>query len=363
MKIVDMHCDTISKLWEEKNAGKEAFLYENQGHLDLVRMKKSSYLLQNFALFVNMGSCEDPWNMVWQLYEVYQEELQKNRNMIAPMLRYEDIAENEAAGKISALLTVEEGGVCRGDIEKLRELYRMGVRMLTLTWNYPNELGFPNLDSAQGKVAWGACREVREMMQRNLPEEEIRQKKKQAEKIFEAFFFTPNTVGGLTENGREFVVEMEQLGMIPDVSHLSDAGFYDVLEITKKPFVASHSNARSLCKCVRNLSDDMIRKLAERGGCMGLNFCADFLKEPVIGVPNPGDMEDIVRHAHYITDLGGMEVLGLGSDFDGIDTNEGIPGAHGMETLWDALHRSGYRESELDKIFYGNVLRVYQEIL
>jgi len=246
-------------------------------------------------------------------------------------LRYEDIASNEKAGKMSGMLTVEEGAVCKGEIAKLQRLYDMGVRMLTLTWNYPNELGFPNLDSTRGKIV--------------------------------DYFFTPDTKGGLTDKGREFVAEMERLGMIVDVSHLSDAGFYDVLEVAKKPFVASHSNARGVCGCVRNLTDDMIRKLAERGGCTGLNFYADFLRTVPVGETNPGAIEDVVRHAMHITNVGGIEVLGLGSDFDGIDTNEALPGAESMDRLWDALHKAGYLRSELDKIFAGNVLRVYREVL
>ncbi len=363
MKIIDMHCDTISKLWEQRKGGREAFLQENEGHLDLKRMQKSGYLLQNFALFVNKGTCKEPWEMVCELHQVYQEEMERNQEVIAPVLRYEDIAANEAAGKMSAMLTVEEGAVCKGDIGKLHELYRMGVRMLTLTWNHPNELGYPNLYNTQGKIAWGACREVREMIQNHTAKEQLEQKKQEAQKIFENFFFTPDKEHGLTQKGCEFVIEMETLGMIPDVSHLSDAGFYDVLQITKKPFVASHSNARRVCRCARNLSNDMIRNLAERGGCMGLNFCADFLREPVMGEANPGAIEDVVRHALHITNLGGVEVLGLGSDFDGIDTNEGVAGAQSMGLLWDVLHKSGYRESELDKIFYGNVLRVYHDTL
>lgn len=156
---------------------------------------------------------------------------------------------------------------------------------------------------------------------------------------------------------------MEELGMIPDVSHLSDKGFYDVLEETKKPFVASHSDARSICGCVRNLTDDMIRRLAERGGCVGLNFYADFLEEKPEGVPNPGTMESVVRHARHIAAVGGTEVLGLGSDFDGIDTHEELPGVQSMPELWEALKKGGFTESQLDGIFCGNVLRVYRETL
>lgn len=363
MKIVDMHCDTISELLRQKRAGMESSLCRNNLHLDLERMRMSGYLLQNFALYVNKESCEDPWEEACDLYRVYREEMKRNSDVIAPILRYEDIGANEKAGKMSAMLTVEEGAVCKGEINKLRKLHDMGVRMMTLTWNYPNELGYPNLDSHRGKKVWGECSEIKNLRKQGMDSEEFEYKRKQVQKTFEDYFFTPDTRGGLTDKGREFVSEMEGLGMIVDVSHLSDAGFFDVLEMTKKPFVASHSNARAVCGCVRNLSDDMIRKLAERGGCTGLNFCADFLKVMPVGEANPGVMEDLVRHVMYITNLGGIEVLGLGSDFDGIDTNEALPGVQSMGLLWDALHKAGYRESELDNIFSKNVLRVYREVL
>lgn len=341
MRFADMHCDTISRLFGLKEEGKKEGLRENGGHVDLLRMKKGEYLLQNFALFVELGRDGDPWERVCRLRALYAEEMEANADLIAPVLKFSDIAANEAAGKMSALLTVEEGAVCKGESEKLRELYDMGVRMLTLTWNFPNELGEPNFD--------------RELMK------EYRRRKDQAS--FERFFHTPNLEGGLTERGREFVTEMEELGMIPDVSHLSDRGFYDVLETAKKPFVASHSNAREICPCVRNLTDDMIRKLAERGGAMGLNFCADFLEEKPAGEPNPGTIAAVVRHAEHIVNVGGIEVLGLGSDFDGIDTHEELEGAQGMEKLSDALKKAGFTESRLDRIFRDNVLRVYRDTL
>jgi membrane dipeptidase len=290
-------------------------------------MRQSHYLLQNFALFVEAKHCGgDPWDEVCALHEVYRAEMENNADMIAPVLRSRDIEANSQAGKMSALLTVEEGAVCHGEISKLEKLYGMGVRMLTLTWNYPNELGYPNLDRKRGM--------------------EI-----------------PDTEHGLTERGREFLHRMEELGMIADVSHLSDAGFYDVLQYSSKPFVASHSNAREVCGCVRNLTDDMIRKLAERGGCMGLNFCADFLETVPEGQPNPGTIEAVVRHAKHIVKVGGIGVLGLGSDFDGIDTNQELPGAQSMELLWERLHQSGFTQGQLDAVFYKNVLRVYEEVL
>ncbi len=333
MKIVDMHCDTISRLLERKERGKEEGLRENTGHLDLLRMKREGYQLQNFALFVELYRDGEPWERVCRLWELYRSEMEKNRDLISPVLSFADIDKNTSEGRLSALLMVEEGAVCGGDIEKLRKLYDMGVRMLTLTWNFPNELGYPN-----------RYRELRE-------------------KSIRDYLRTPNVTDGLTERGREFVTEMEALGMIPDVSHLSDAGFYDVLEVTKKPFVASHSDARAVCPCARNLTDDMIRKLAERGGVAGLNYCADFLEDVPEGQKNPGTIAAVVRHAKHIVQVGGVEVLGLGSDFDGIDTHEELPGAESMGKLWEKMKEAGFTESQLDKIFCENVLRVYHDTL
>lgn len=329
MRIADMHCDTISEILKHKRLGEDCSLRDNSLHVDLERMRRSGYLIQNFALFVQARKCQlTPWDEVCALYEVYRQELLSNEEILAPVHAYEDIECNRSAGKLSALLTVEEGAVCGGDVEKLRRLYEMGVRMMTLTWNFANELGWPNIN-LDGEVD----------------------------------LYRPDTTHGLTPKGKEFVELMNELGMIVDVSHMSDAGFYDVLECSSKPFVASHSNARTICGCVRNLTDDMIRKLAERGGCMGLNFCADFLEQMPSGMKNPGTVAAVVRHARHIVNVGGIEVLGLGSDFDGIDTHEELPGVQSMGILWEALHKSGFTQGELDKIFAGNVLRVYREIL
>lgn len=338
MKIVDMHCDTISVLLGKRRAGEKVFLRENKGHLDLKRMRESGYLLQNFALYVNREHCEDPWEEVCALYDVYQQEISENLDVITPVMKYSDIITSDTSGKMYAMLTVEEGAVCKGELEKLRRLYEMGVRMLTLTWNYPNELGYPHC----AELVDGQNDKKQSCVERGMPSD---------------------GVFGLTERGREFVAEMEHLGMIVDVSHLSDAGFYDVLECTRKPFVASHSNARSICAHSRNLTDDMLRKLGERGGCTGLNYYVNFLGEGREHSKKPGSIDAMVRHARHIVKVGGVDVLGLGSDFDGIDTNEALPGVQSMELLWNALHRAGFTERELDKIFYQNVLRVYRDCL
>ena len=384
MKVIDMHCDTLGGLLSRREAGNPASLRRNEFHVDLERMKESHYLVQNFAMFVPLRPEEDPWERMLAMYRIYQEEMERNRDMIAPVLAFSDIAGNEAAGKLSALLTVEEGAVCKGQVEKLRELHQMGVRMITLTWNFVNEIGHPNFNEGlkeKMKAAMETWKSLEEgkvqqeqlhmeqqgqphMAQQEQPrQEEWETARLAAQAAYDAYMHTPNLTGGLTEKGKELVAEMENLGIIPDVSHLSDAGFYNVLAVTKKPFVASHSDARAVCPNVRNMTDDMIAKLSERGGVMGLNFCADFLEEKPLGEENPGTIAAVVRHAKHIVNVGGINVLGLGSDYDGIPTHRELPGAQSMGRLWDAFHDAGFSEGELDKIFYGNVLRVYKDTL
>lgn len=333
--IVDMHCDTIWLLNHLREKGEEASLLHSPGHLDLEKMEKSGYLLQNFALFVEMSECEDPWEEVQKLYRVYQEEMELNQDRIGRVLCFEDIERLQKEGKMCSLLTVEEGGVCKGEIVKLKQLYEQGVRMMTLTWNFENEIGYPN---------YGATN-------------------------------TLETKLGLKDKGIEFVSHMEQLGMIVDVSHLSDAGFWDVCKNTAKPFVASHSNAREVCRSTRNLSDEMIKTLAERGGVTGLNYCKAFTTEHLwrgkdwfdsVGGNLRGSadyLQMLTEHAKHIVNVGGIECLGLGSDFDGIGTHETLPHAGEMERLYEAMKKAGFTESQLDKIWYENVLRIYRELL
>lgn len=338
MKFADMHCDTLYELLQKKKRGEACSLYENDGHIDLKKLKAGGALVQNFAMFVEKEKCGDPKEEALAMAGIFYEEMEKNKDSIAPATSFRQIAENKKAGKISALLTIEEGAVCLGRMENIKEFYDLGVRMMTLTWNYPNEIGFPNLP---------------------------KKKRTEGEKGTDEkpWYKIPDTTNGLTPFGIEAVEYMEQLGMIIDVSHLSDAGFFDVLRHTGKPFVASHSNARAVSGWVRNLSDEMIQALANRGGVMGLNFCADFLQEGTPGEKNKGTMEAVIRHAKHIVNVGGMECLGLGSDFDGIDTNEGIPDYSCLPKLEDMLKKAGFTSTECEKIGSGNVLRVYREVI
>lgn len=331
MKAADMHCDTISEiLYSRKKGESPVSLRENDLHIDLEKLKKGDYLVQNFAMFVNLKRRENPFEWCMELADAYYDEIGRNEDLIRPAFTYEDIVRNQEDGRMSAVLTIEEGGVLRGNPAFLRDFYRLGVRMLTLTWNYCNEIGWPNALTPDGEIT--------------------------AQGV-------PNTVNGLSETGIDLVQEMERLGMIVDVSHLSDAGFYDVLKYTKKPFVASHSDARSVCPHIRNLTDDMIKKLAERGGVMGINYCPEFLdpeyasKERAVGT-----LDQIVDHILHIGSVGGYGCIGLGSDFDGIESHRDLKDASCLPMLEDALWKAGLGQAEIEGIFYKNVMNLYREV-
>ncbi len=317
----DMHCDTISRLWRARQAGNPGNLRSSDLCIDLQKMQAGNYLIQNFAMFVHLDYAGDPLVNVLELIDEYCRQLDANRDILAPVFTFSDIEKNRRDGKLSAMLTIEEGGVLKGNIQVLRDLYRLGVRMLTLTWNFENEIGWPNT------VA-------------KLPG------------------YDPAKRYGLKPQGIEIVREMNRLGMIVDVSHLGDDGFWDVVKYSEGPFVASHSNARAVCSHTRNLTDEMIRALADRGGVMGINFCSSFLSPK-----GPGTIADMIRHIRHIRDVGGIGCIGLGSDFDGIDNEPEVKDASYMPLLARGMEEAGFTSSEIDAVFSGNVLRVYREVL
>lgn len=334
MKVVDMHCDTIGELYEDHQRGGSLSIRENHYHIDLLRMVKSDYLLQNFALFTHIKRTERPFEYAMKLLDTFYTEIEAHSDLISIVRSWDDIEANRKAGKLSAMLTLEEGAVCQGELAYLRNFYRLGVRMMTLTWNFANELAYPNYLPTKEEMGDRPPR------------------------------FVPDTVHGLTETGIAFVQEMERLGMIIDVSHLGDAGIWDVFRYTKKPFVASHSNARALASHPRNLTDEMIRALAERGGVAGINFCASFLKDDENGKePTHGYCKDMVAHMKHMKQVGGIECIGLGTDFDGIPGTVEMKDCSGMQMLAEEMSRQGFSGREMELVFSGNVLRVYKQLL
>lgn len=331
MKVVDMHCDTIAKIYKDHKRGTGGSILKNQLMVDLMKMQDGDYGLQNFALYTNLERAQGrPFEYCMELLDTFYTEMEAHEDMIGIVKTYEDIEKNWKQGKMSALLTVEEGAVCCGSLGLLRDLYRLGVRMMTLTWNYPNELAFPNM---------------------KITDEDGKTR------------MAPDTEQGLTKTGIAFVKEMERLGMIIDISHLNDAGIWDVFQNTRKPFVASHSNARAVASHPRNLTDGMIRALAERGGVMGINYYACFLRDFGPDEKPVSRLSDMVEHMKHIRRTGGIGCMGLGSDFDGIDGELEMGDAGKLPMLGDAMKKAGFTTSEIEAVFYKNVLRVYKEIL
>ncbi len=323
MKIIDLHCDTICRL-EENDSGET--LAANNFHVDLDKLSRGGYLLQTFALFVDRGKYPDTYRQFRRLLDCFRREMEANSHRIAPVASYSQLLENERQGKLSALLSLEEGDVCAPDIDRIGEIYNMGVRMMTLTWNYENPLARPNHLPGYEK----GCRKM-------APEKER----------------------GLTEKGILFVEELERLSMMLDLSHLGDKGIEDVLAHTKGPVLASHSNARALCGHVRNLTDQMIRRIAERGGVIGVNFYPRFLKDR----GRKSTVERIIAHIRHFYQTGGLGCIALGTDFDGMNGNLEILDASFMQLLDDGLKRAGFTRYQRERICFGNARDFLKEWL
>ena len=222
-QVIDMHCDTIPALqWKEK----QEHLADADLQINLDKLEKGGSLCQCFSLFTFLKGLKDetPFEHVRKLADLWKSEVERYPDRICQIKTYADLMQVQKEGKIGAVMTVEEGGVYEGSIEKLHTLYDLGVRISTLTWNFPNELGFPNPAQEEGKP------------------------------------YLPDLENGLTSTGIAFVEEMERLGIVIDLSHLNDAGIRDVFAHTRGPVIASHSNARGACFHLRNLSDEMIRQ-------------------------------------------------------------------------------------------------------
>lgn len=311
MNCIDLHCDTILRLWGEKGTN----LRRNQFSIDVEKLMSGGSLAQFFAVFIDLEQHLHPFAVFKEMADLFFQEIEKNNDVMAFARSASELEANQANRKISAFLTIEEGGALEGSMSNFHEAFQRGVRLITLTWNYPNEVGYPNSE-------W----------------------KHQHE--------------GLTPFGQELVAEMNRCGVLIDVSHLSDQGFYDVAHLSTQPFVASHSNARALTGHSRNLTDDMIKVVAEKGGVIGLNFCADFL-----GESKRSRVEDMVRHLQYIRQVGGSEVIALGTDFDGIGKDLEIENIGQIDKLAGALASAGMKESDIERFLWKNTLRVIRDVV
>lgn len=327
--LIDMHCDTLT----QANMHFRHDIYKLPlEQLDVKKLRKGGARAQFFAICLpnlktvqRMGLLyEGDWKHIRRLAGILYHTCALHPDEIAMCKSADDLARNTAEGKISAVLTIEDGRELDGDLSRLKLYHKLGVRLVTLTWNYANSLGFPNMQGTRFPTE-------KEMLR------------------------------GLTSFGKDAVEEMNRLGILVDVSHLSDGGFWDVADVSKKPFVASHSNCRALCSHPRNLTDQMIRKLALAGGIVGLNQNPPFLRDGLAA----GTIEDCVRHLRHLADVGGIDCAALGSDFDGCRRSArlSLKGPQDYPLLADRLAKNGFSQDDIEKIFYRNVERVLYETL
>jgi membrane dipeptidase len=279
-------------------------------------MKTAGSFVQFFAAFIEPSFCQAyAMRRAVQIFDRFHEQIEKFKDSVKLCLNYTDITAALAEEKVAAILSVEDGAAFQGELSAVRMFYKLGLRSVCLTWNHRNEI-------ADGAVE--GC-----------------------------------TNGGLTTFGRELVCEMNRLGMLIDLSHIAEKGFWDVMELTKKPVIASHSNARKICNHRRNLTDEQILAVRDSKGVIGINFYPPFLNE--------GDnacIKDIIRHIEYISGLAGCETLGIGADFDGVDClPQEITGVQDLYKVFNELLKLNYSEESVGKIAGGNFLRVIREVL
>lgn len=303
--MIDLHCDTIYHVCDEKTD-----LLKNDYSVDIEKLEKNHKSTQCLAMFVYLEQGKSPWKRVNELHDTFVRQMALHQDRIRQVRTPKEIQSNPLCG---AILTTEEGGIIEGDLARIQTLADWGVRSFTLTWNFENELAYPNSKDPA-----------------------IMQK-------------------GLKEKGIEAVSELEKHHIIVDVSHLNDGGFWDLVKCATKPFWASHSNCRAVTGATRNLTDDMIKALSDKGGCMGLNFCPSFLSDDG---KHESRIEDMVRHVLHARQVGGKEVLAIGTDFDGIGGKLEIGDVGQMDRLRDALSKAGLSQSELDDMWSRNALRV-----
>lgn len=308
--MIDLHCDTIMQLLDHPDSGD---LYRNTWKIDIEKLQKAHSKVQDFALFINLGETNDPYGRYEEMRNLCTTQIHLYGEHIQHVLSYQDVESVYDSGKIGALMSIEEGGVLGGDLDKLKQAYQDGVRLITLTWNYPNGLGEPHCGEQHKK---------------------------------------------LTSKGIEFVEAMQDLGIIVDCSHLNDAGTEQLGDILDVPFIASHSNAREVTAHTRNLPDNLIKLIANKGGVIGLNFAQSFL-----GTSPVSRIEDIVKHGLYLINKGGEDVVALGTDFDGIKPNTEIKDASEMYRLYDAFKEAGLSVEQCEKLFWKNADRLLKEIL
>ncbi len=294
MKFFDLHCDTIGEC-----CNRGLSLRSNNLHIDLERARNIDNYTQLFAIWIpDELRGEEAVNYFDKVSDCFYKEIEKNSDLIS-------LYNEQKETPIKAILTVEGGSACGGSLDGLVHMYEKGVRVVTLTWNAPNE------------IASGAFSE-----------------------------------GGLTPFGKEFIRMAEELGVILDVSHLNHQSFFELAEYSQKPFIASHSNAdivENEFGKKRNLTEEQIKIIKEQKGLIGFNFCKDFIENK-----NAVGIDALCEQIKYMNSLGCNDIIAFGSDFDGCPVHNDLCGIEKIPPLFNELKQRGFDDVLLNKLFYEN---------
>lgn len=328
MFVLDSHCDTPSQILSLRDLS----LDNELAHVDYPKLKKGNVDGAFFALYIPASmDTDDAKDYLLRLMGGVKRTLAENPDKAALTVSMSQALENKKKGLFSLFLGLENGsplGDSEDAFENLQKLYNAGVRYITLCHSTSNQI----CDScASTTPKWN----------------------------------------GLSPFGKKLVAEMNRIGMLVDVSHISDSAFYDVLACSTKPVVATHSSCRALAAHPRNMTDDMIRELAARGGVIQINFYPVFLdSEFAARFSSSGDLDLerpsyklIADHIDHVVSLVGVDYVGIGSDYDGIEiTPDGMEDISMMPKLFDELRSRGYSEEDLEKIAGGNFFRVMEQV-
>ena len=354
--IADTHCDALMRMVDLGYS-----LSDDRLQVSFPKMINGGHDLQIFACFIDPSVGKDRYiSRTLQMIDLMRVNVHEHRKQVALCITMRDVQKAREQKKKIAMLGIEGGHAIMNDLAVLRSYRRLGVIYMTLTWSNTNDWA----DSSSDEERWG----------------------------------------GLTQFGQEVVREMNRIGMIVDISHVSDKTFWHVLRVSTRPVIASHSSARALCNHHRNMSDQMIKALAEKGGVIFVNFYSAFINQKFLTAKEKLEsryhkrfqaglakwehkpemfnyeeeqilrsfsavlpkvkMKDAVRHIEYIAKIAGVEAAGIGSDFDGIPFwPEGLDDCTGLPVLCDQLRKKGFTSREVDKIAGGNFLRILEEVV
>jgi len=364
--IIDTHADTPQRFLDEGfDIGSTD--PNDIGHISLDKARRGNLGAEFFSIWVepetNQGHfAKHTFDLIDSVYE--QAARHPDRMMMA--FSTSDIERAHREHKLAALMGIEGGHSIEADIHLLRDYYRLGVRYMTLSWSNTNEWADSSGDVNDPKIQHH---------------------------------------NGLTDFGKQVVLEMNRLGMIVDISHVADKTFWDAIAMTKAPVIAAHSSARALANAPRNMTDDMLKAVAKNGGVVQVNFFNGFIdenfrkaeeaqrpdqeaarqkyiaqmksegkevnyieldrieREFIAKIPRP-PLKSLIDHIDHIAKVSGVDHVGLGSDFDGVSgaTPQGIDSAADLPKITQALLDRGYSAEDIHKILGGNLMRVFREV-